>query len=62
MPSYFISDGSQIVNFILADTKEIAEEVTQMSAISFEDAPEGMNIGWTLQDGVWVNPNPVITE
>lgn len=56
MPSYFISNGSQIINFILADTKEIAEEVTGMSAIEFENAPEGMNIGWILDNGVWIAP------
>jgi hypothetical protein len=56
MPSYFISNGSQIVNFILADTKEIAEEVTGLSAIEYESSPEGMNIGWILIDGVWSAP------
>ena len=56
MPSYFISDGSQIINFILADTKEIAEQVTGMTAIRYEDAPQGMNIGWILVDNVWTSP------
>lgn len=56
MPSYFISDGSQIINFILADTKEIAEQVTGMTAIQHEDAPQGMNIGWILVDNVWTPP------
>ena len=56
MPSYFISDGSQIINFILADTKEIAEGVTGMTAIEFDSAPEGMNIGWILVNGVWSAP------
>lgn len=62
MPSYFIYDSTQIVNFILADTKEIAEEVTQMSAIPFEEAPEGMTIGWFLDGEIWTDPNPPVIE
>ena len=62
MANYFISDGINIVNFILADTKEIAEQVTGLSAILDEEAPTGMNIGWQLVDGLWIDPNPAIIE
>jgi hypothetical protein len=62
MANYFIYDGTSIVNFILADTKEIAEEVTGMTVILDSDAPEGMNIGWKLIDGLWINPNPDIID
>jgi len=60
--SYFISNGESIVNFILADTKEIAEEVTQMNAISQEEAVEGLSFGWKFVNGLWINPNPAIIE
>lgn len=60
MPNYFISNGIEIINFIVAETKEDAELITGATAIQFEDAPEGMNIGWVLEEDSWVNPNPVV--
>lgn len=56
MPNYFISNGSQIINFIIAGSKEIAEQVTGLDVIEADSAPEGMNIGWILVNGVWTSP------
>lgn len=53
MPNFAIHDGSTVVNVIVADSKEIAEEVTGMSALETEGEPW---IGWTLTDGVWTAP------
>jgi hypothetical protein len=55
MSNYAIKDGSVIVNVIVAETKEIAESVTNLEAIEVtEELPIG--IGWTLVDGEWQIP------
>lgn len=53
MPNFAIHDGSTVVNVIVADSKEIAEEVTGLSAVEADGEPW---IGWTLVDGVWTAP------
>ena len=55
MPNFAICDGSTIVNVIVADTQQIAEDVTGMTAIETTGDPW---IGWVLVDGVWTDPNP----
>lgn len=54
MADFAISDGSTIVNVIVADSQEIAEQATSMTAIP--TSPGGVWIGWTLVDGEWVAP------
>jgi len=45
MPNYYILDGNKIVNIIIADTKEIAEQVTGLAAV--EQIPgEARNPEW----------------
>lgn len=55
MPNYAISDGSTIVNVIVADSKKIAEELSGMTAIETNGSP-WMN--WTLKNGEWTEPPP----
>lgn len=54
MPDFAIHDGSTVVNVIVADSVEIAEQVTGMSAFQMVNGLPG--IGWTLVDGVWIDP------
>jgi len=45
---YYIIQNKTIVNFILAESKEIAEQVTQLKAIAHTDkSVEGASIGYT---------------
>lgn len=60
MADFAISDGSTIVNVIVAETQEIAEQATAMSAIP--TSPGSLWIGWTLVDGEWVAPVPMPSE
>lgn len=53
MPDFAIHDGTTVQNVIVADSQEIAEEVTGLSAVETEGEPW---IGWTLDGGVWVAP------
>lgn len=55
MANYAISDGKEIINVIVADSKEIAEEITGMIAIETSGEPW---IGWTLYNEKWIRPSP----
>lgn len=53
MPNFAIHDGSTVQNVIVADSQEIAEEVTALSAIETDGAPW---LGWRLVAGEWTAP------
>lgn len=55
MPNFAIHDGSTVQNVIVADSQEIAEEVTGLSAVETEGEPW---IGWTMQTEGWRSPSP----
>ena len=60
MANFAIINGNTISNVIVADTKEIALEVTGATdAIETNGQPW---IGWTLVDGEWINPQEEINE
>lgn len=54
MANYLIIQNDKVVNVIVADTKEIAEEVTGLEAVeSFGSEPW---IGWTRLENDWIKP------
>lgn len=53
---FAISNGSTIVNVIVADSKEIAEQATGMTAIA--TTPYGVWLGWKLHGDTWRPPMP----
>lgn len=54
MANYLIIDNDTVINVIVADTIEIATEVTGKEAIeSFGPTPW---IDWKRVDGVWIEP------
>lgn len=53
MSNYALHDGATVLNVIVADSEEVAEAVTGLSAIETDGVPW---IGWTLADGEWVAP------
>lgn len=57
MADWLIHDGSVIVNAIVADSQEIAEEVTGLQAFPAPD--NGVPwVGWVMLDGAWVESPP----
>lgn len=52
--NYLIVQNDKVVNVIIADTKEIAEEVTGLEAIEATGSEPWIN--WTRTDGVWSAP------
>ena len=55
MPNYAIYDNNVVKNVVIADSKEIAEEITGMNAI---DSENRISVGWYLHDGEWIPPSP----
>lgn len=56
MPNFAISDGSKIVNVIVAESKEVAEKVSGMSAIEIENDEPWLE--WTIEEEGWRTPKP----
>ena len=55
MPKFAISDGSKIINIIVAESEEIAQKVSGMEVVEVTNGPE---IGWTLEDDGWRPQSP----
>jgi hypothetical protein len=60
MASYGVLEGILIVNVIIAETKEIAEQVTGKTCVDLP--PLNAGIGWTYENGTFtapVEPEPI---
>jgi hypothetical protein len=54
MPNFLVHDGTTIVNAIVADSLEVAQSVTGLTAFPAEDG--GPWIGWTFSGDAWIAP------
>ena len=54
---YAIIKDNRVINVIVADSKEIAEELTSLEAVETTGQPW---LDWTRVDGQWVEPQPII--
>jgi hypothetical protein len=55
MATFAVMNSNIVENIIVADTKEIAEQVTGKECVEYTDSnPAG--IGWTYADGVFTAP------
>ena len=54
-----VKDG-QIDNLIIADSKDIAEELTGMECIQYDILSILPQCGWSVVDGEIINPNPIV--
>lgn len=55
--NYAIIKDNKVINVIVSDSKEIAEEVTGLEAVETTGQPW---IDWARIDGQWVEPQPII--
>lgn len=55
MANFAIHDGTTVVNVINADSQEIAEQVTGLTALETSGEPW---IDWTLESEGWRRPSP----
>ena len=56
MPNFAVIDGESVLNTILADSKEVAEEVTGKTCIEF--TTENAEPGGTYSGGVFTKRKP----
>ena len=55
MANYAVIENSKVTNVIIADSKEIAEQVTGLTCVEItEENPTG--IGWTYDRTSFINP------
>lgn len=57
MANWAIINNNVVINIIVADTKEIAEQATQATAIEY-DANRPVARDWYLENGIWYAPKP----
>lgn len=61
MANYAVIENGIVTNTIVADTKEIAEEVTSLTCVEYtEENPAG--IGWTYNGTTFEQPTPTIEK
>ncbi len=61
MANYAVIQNNIVTNIIVADSKEIAEEVTGLLCIEYtEENPVG--IGWTWDGTSFINPFAIVEE
>jgi hypothetical protein len=53
--NFAIVENDKVTNVIVADTKEIAEAVTNAECVECDGS---FWIGWTRVDGEWIQPKP----
>ena len=52
MATFAVIDGGKVSNIIVADTKEIAEEVTRLTCVEYtEENPAHIGLGWDETTG-----------
>jgi hypothetical protein len=59
MTNYAIIEDNKVINVIVADSAELAAEVTGKEVA---EATDGLWIDWTRTDGVWSAPEEEVTE
>lgn len=56
MANYAVIKNGIVSNIIVADSKEIAELVTGLLCIEYEDTPSQPGIGWSYDGSVFTAP------
>ena len=62
MANYAVIKDGIVNNVIVADTKEIAETVTGLTCIEYENIPGAPGIGWTYDGAEFTAPVVEETE
>jgi hypothetical protein len=59
MPNFAVISNNQVINVIVADTKDIAESVSRNECILSDEL--GIGIGWVLnlETNEWVSPSVI---
>ena len=57
MPNFAVIENELVINVILADTKDIAEEITGLTCIEFNLENNPAYIGGKYQNGIFSHPD-----
>jgi hypothetical protein len=59
MANYAVTDNGIVINTIVADSLEVAEEVTGKTCVEYTDEnPIGINWVWSESANAYVDPTP----
>lgn len=58
MAKFAILEGTKVQNVIIADSKEIAEQLTELTAVEITDENGLPSIGYDYVDGYFRSPKP----
>ena len=61
MANYAVIQNDKVINIIVADSKEIAEQVTNLTCIEYTEE-NNAGIGWTWDGNNFTNPMAVVEE
>jgi hypothetical protein len=56
MALFAVIEEEIVTNVIIADTKEIAEQVTGKTCVEYEDTSDQPSIGWTHDGTKFIQP------
>jgi len=56
MANYAVIKDGTVINTIVADSKEIAEQVTNLTCIEFQLEPGAPGVGWTYDGTNFIAP------
>ena len=62
MANYCVIKDGKVDNVIVADSKEIAEQVTQLVCVEIPFEPGAPGIGWTYDGAEFTAPIVEVTE
>lgn len=57
--NYAIIENETVINIIVAENEEIAQNVSGLNEIILLEN-ESLGIGWTRVDGVWIDPRVIV--
>jgi len=56
MANFYVIDDNKVINFIVAETQEIAEIITRKTCIQQLSESPHPSIGWNYIDGIFSPP------
>jgi len=59
MADYCVIVNNKVVDLIVCDSKELAEQVTRTTCV---EAPWGVQIGWSYVNGAFIAPPPAPSQ
>ena len=62
MAEFAVIENNKVINIIVADDKETAESVVNKTCIAVDTEAAFPQVGWSVVDGVIINPETIVEE